>query len=230
MNADPKEKQRKVDSFAAQAIVLLERQYLLLSRLVDTNTSLRNFEKAVKVKEQALDHVLDVYNYAFALIDHLARYHKIAFSIPRLNHKAPEYRALNASLEEIKNLRDQIQHINNVIENEYTGPLLGAVCWIDSNEKHQQYIASFHDLGRQRTSYGIVFDTQKSIHIQEFVLVYNEKYYDLGKAIEAIHVFNQYIKLTVKIEVGGKEYDAKDHFLALTCKIDLPAFQVEEKN
>src|SRR5579884_1538626 len=114
-----------------QSVILLDRQYALTEHLIATQSQvLKNFERAAEKNEQALNHVLDVYNYVFALIDHLERYRKIALSIPILNQKCAECRALINSLGGLKDVRDQIQHINNEIENEYTGPLLGSIFWV----------------------------------------------------------------------------------------------------
>lgn len=70
----------RIDAKLGQAVVLLSRQYLLTDHLIETRGQvLREFERAIEEKRQALDHVLDVYNYVFALIDHLVRYEKIVF-------------------------------------------------------------------------------------------------------------------------------------------------------
>lgn|GEM_PF-2905191 len=209
----------KIDSLLLQAAVLLDRQYVLIERLISTqNQALQDFENALLRKEQALNHVLDVYNYVFALTDHLVRYQKIAYSIPKLNQKSKEYRALNESMGDLKEVRNQIQHVNNDIENDYTGPLLGSVCWVSGS---RQYVAAFHDLGRERSVPSIVLDTHTGKFIQEFCFVYNDKYYDLNKAIEGIRTFNQYIASIVKIQVGGKDYDNKDHFAAFCLEFQL---------
>lgn len=108
----------RIDAKLAQGVVLLNRQYLLMEHLIETRGRvLREFEHAIEEKRQTLDHVLDVYNYVFALIDHLVRYEKIAFVLPRLNQKTAEYRALGDAMGQIKDIRNQLQHINNDIEN-----------------------------------------------------------------------------------------------------------------
>lgn len=207
----------RIDAKLAQAVVLLNRQYLLTDQLIKTRSHvLREFEHAIEEKRQALDHVLDVYNYVFALIDHLVRYEKIAFVLPRLNQKAAEYRALGDAMGDIKDIRDQLQHINNDIENDYTGPLLGAICWLSGQ---RQFIASFHDIGRPRSSPGIILDTRTGTYAQEFCYVYNDKYHDLGRAIEGLRTFNKFVNSGVRVEVDGKQYDPKDHFLAIYIEI-----------
>ncbi len=78
----------EIDSKLAQAMVLLSRQYLLTEHLVETQGSaLAEFEQALVEKRERLSYVLDVYNDVFSLIDHLVRYQKIAFGLPRLNQK-----------------------------------------------------------------------------------------------------------------------------------------------
>ncbi|MDD5586831.1 MAG: hypothetical protein PHY92_07755 [Alphaproteobacteria bacterium] len=197
----------------AQSAVLLDRQYLLIERIVATqNHVLKNFELAIENKEQNLIHVLDVYNYVFALIDHLERYRKIALSFPKFNKRSLEYKSLMSSTGELRGVRNQLQHINNDIVNDYTGPLLGIVCWASDLK---QFIAAFHDIGRQRSSPGLIFDTATGKYTQEFCYIYNEKYYDLKKAIMGVEVFNRYIKTKIKIQIGGKDYNASEHFAAL---------------
>jgi hypothetical protein len=202
----------RIDARLVQAVVLLTRQYLLTEHLIETRSIvLREFERAIDEQRQALDHVLDVYNYVFALVDHLVRHEKIAFSIPRFNHRSDEYRALEAGMGSLKEIRNQLQHINNDI-NDYSGPLLGAICWISGQ---RQFIASFHDIGRPRSFPGIVLDTQTGRYLQEFCYIYNDVYHDLGKAIEGMRTFNTFTTSQVTIELDGKPYDPKEHFAAL---------------
>jgi hypothetical protein len=203
----------KIDARLIQAVVLLSRQYLLTEHLIETRSGvLREFESAIDEKRQGLGHVLDVYNYAFALIDHLVRYEKVAFALPRFNQRSDEYRALDTAMGTLKDIRNQLQHINNQIENDNTGPLLGAICWISGQ---RQFIASFHDIGRSRTSPGIILDTQTGRYLQEFCYVYNDAYHDLGRAIEGMRTFNAFVNSQVRIELAGKPYDPKDHFVAI---------------
>ncbi|MBI4190315.1 MAG: hypothetical protein HY525_07220 [Betaproteobacteria bacterium] len=192
----------RIDAKLAQAVVLLSRQYLLTDHLIETRGYvLREFERAIEEKRQALDHVLDVYNYVFALIDHLVRYEKIAFVLPRLNQKIAEYRALRDAMGELKDIRNQLQHINNDVENDNSGPLLGAVCWVSGQ---RQFIASFHDIGRRRSSPGIILDTRTGTFAQEFCYFYNDAYHDLGRAIEGVRTFNKFVNSQVHVEVDGK--------------------------
>ena len=210
----------RIDALLIQAVVLLDRQYLLIDHLIETRShALREFERAIEENQEGLNHVLDVYNYIFALIDHLVRYEKIAFTLPRFNYKAAEYRALGNALGDLKDIRDQFQHINNDIENDYTGPLLGMVCWVSGQ---QQFIASFHDLGRPRSSPGIILDTKTGIFAQQFCYIYNHKYYDLGRAIEGVRTFNKFVNSQVRVEVDGKQYDPKDHFMAFRLEFPIP--------
>jgi hypothetical protein len=210
----------RIDAKLTQAVVLLNRQYLLTDHLIETRGRvLREFEHAIEEKRQALDHVLDVYNYAFALIDHLVRYEKIAFVLPRLNQRTAEYRALGDAMGDLKDIRNQLQHINNYIENDYTGPLLGAICWISGK---RQFIASFHDIGRPRSSPGIILDTRTGAYAQEFCYVCNDKYHDLGRAIAGVRTFNKFVNSQVRVEVDGKQYDPKDHFAALCIELRIP--------
>jgi len=112
----------------------------------------------------------------------------------------------------LKQIRNQLQHINNDIENDYTGPLLGAICWVSGL---RQFIVSFHDIGRSRTSPGLVLDTRTGRYLHEFCYVYNDAYHDLGRAIEGMRTFNNFISSQVRIELNGKPYEPNEHFAAL---------------
>lgn len=210
----------RIDAKLVQAVVLLNRQYLLTDHLIETRGRvLREFEHAIEEKRQALEHVLDVYNYVFALIDHLVRYEKIAFVLPRLNQRTAEYRALGDAMGDIKDIRNQLQHISNDIENDNTGPLFGAICWVSDQ---RQFIVSFHDIGRSRSSPGIALDTRTGRYAHEFCYVYNDKYHDLGRAIEGVRTFNEFVNSQVRVEVDGKPYEPKDHFAALCIELRIP--------
>ena len=210
----------KIDSFLIEAVVLLDRQYLLTNHLIDRRgEALKEFEQAVTQQQQTINNALDVYNYVFALIDHLVRYQKIALSLPRLNKKNAEYSALGKAMGELKEIRNQFQHINNDIENKYTGPLLGSICWI-SNQK--QFMTLFRDLSRQRSAPGIILNTSTGQYSHNFCYVYNERYYDLEKAILGMYTFNEYIRSLVEIKVDGKNYNAKEHFTALCIDFQMP--------
>ena len=164
--------------------------------------------------------MLDVYHYIFALIDHLVRYQKIAFMLPRLNKKDPEYRALDDAMGHIKDIRNQLQHINNDIENDYTGPLLGAVWWVSGQ---RQFVAVFPDIGRPRSSPGIILDTCTGKYGQEFCYVYNGEYHDLSRAIAGVREFNEFMNARVRVKVDGRPYDPKEHFVALCIELRIPA-------
>lgn len=203
---------REVSAKAAEAVVLLDRQYLLTCHLIQTRASvLTEFEQAIKASEQSLKHVLEVFNYVFALIDNLVRYQKIAAALPLLSQKRAECRALDSAMGALKDVRNQLQHINNDIENDYSGPLLGAVCWVSDT---LQFIASFLDVSRPRSTPGIILDTQKGQYVHEFVYVYNEIYHDLGKAISGMHAFQTFVRQSFSVQTDGKPYDPNSHFVA----------------
>src|SRR5258706_3791912 len=99
---------------------------------------------------------------------------------------------------DLKEIRNQLQHINNAIENDNPGPLLGAVCWVSNGD---QFMTSFHDIGRERSSPGIVMDTQTGRYLHEFCYVYNDVYHDLGGAIAGMRAFNESISATIRMEI-----------------------------
>jgi hypothetical protein len=206
-----------IDARALQAVVLLYRQYMLTERLIETRDKvLEKFELAVQTKRQSLNHVLDAYNYVFSLIDHLARFHKIAFIIPRINHKSAEFRKLDDAIGVFKDIRDQLQHIQNDLDNNYSGPLLGGICWINGT---RQFMACFNDVGRQRSIPGIILSIKKGGFLHRFCYIYNNEYYDLDKAVDGMREFTDYIKSIAKIEVNNKPYEPKDDYIALCLDI-----------
>jgi hypothetical protein len=212
----------KIDERLLQSVVLLKRQYLLTRHLIESRSgALREFEIAVTAGQQQVNHVIEVYNFAFALIDHLVRYQKIAHSIPKLNQKNNNFRSLNAAMGELKEVRNQHQHLSNHIINNFTGPLLGSVSWAS---EQNNFIAAFQDIGRQRSFPGIAFDTHLGKFTHEFCYVYGEKYYDLKKAITGLHEFNEYIDSNVFVEADGKPFKPEDLFVALRMQ-----FQVNQK-
>ncbi len=197
----------------AQAVVLLERQHMLIEHLIKTNSfALKDTESAIEANNQSISHVFNVYNYVFLLIDHLVRYQKITAVLPKFNKKRHEFRAFNKNMGTLKDIRNQIQHINNDIENSFSGPLLGTICWAAGNSS---YIASFHDIGRKRSSYGLIYDSHQDKYTSEFCYVYNDTYHDLGKAIQAVRTFSEFIRSSVHIEIDGKQFEADKHFVAV---------------
>lgn len=220
-----KKSHEPIDLKFIQAFVLLQRQYLLIENFISTNSIfLERLEESVLNKTQSINDTLNVYNYIFGLIDHIERYRKIAFTVPKFNYKGIEYRRLKAALDSLSAIRDQFQHINNDIDNQFSGPLLGAVYWV-SNQR--QFVASFNDLGRERSSPGIILDTQKGEFLHNFCYVYNQKYYDLEKAIANICEFNKFIKEAVQLEVGGKPYVLENDFVA-AC-IEFKGLKISDK-
>ncbi|WP_136657670.1 hypothetical protein [Nitratireductor sp. XY-223] len=202
-----------------EAFVLLDRQYELTRHLIQTSgTALDKFENAMGENRQDLTNVLSVFNYVFALIDHLVRYQKIVFSFPVISQKSAECRALNTTMGELKDARNQLQHINMDIENENSGPLLGAVGWAKGNT---QYMAALTDVSRKRSSPGLIFDTHEGKHTSEFCYIYGEVYHDLGKAVEGMHKFQEFLRKKVSVTVDGKDYNPAKHFIALKMQINL---------
>lgn len=201
----------KIDAHLVQAVVLLDRQYRMLERAcTDGRGKLSTLERSIS--SAPLDEVLDAYNYVLSLVEALARYQKTAFSIPRMNQKSAEYRAFAAAMGDIKDVRDQLQHLNNDIENENIGPLLGGIAWVTNKDN---YLVALNDIGRKRSVPGIPYDTQEKKYVSNFCFTYGDKYYDLAKALDGLRAFHAYILRTVQIEIDGKPYVATEHFIAI---------------
>jgi hypothetical protein len=202
-----------IDQLLVQAVVLLQRQHLLAESLVVSGSViLTRFEQALAEASQNIENVIEVFNYCWALVDQLERYRKIASGIPKLNQRGAEFRALEAALLPLKNIRNQFQHINNHIRNTNSGPLLGSVCWINGTE---QFIASLPDIGEPRSIPSLYLDTQTGAFAQQFCYIYNDEYYDLGAALGGMRKFQKYIDMACQIEVDGKPFVQRDHFIAM---------------
>jgi len=201
-----------IDERLVQTVILLHRQYSLLERVIETQGSaLANFERAIADGRQTIDDVFDVYSYVFALVDHIDRYRKIAFAVPRLNHKSKEFRSLKLAIEKLEEIRNKFQHINQYISNEFSGPLLGSVSWVSESKIYQAVLT---ELGRHRSAPGIYLNTQSGEYSHKYTYVYNDTYYDLQAAITGVRSFDNYVTEKIKMTVDGKPFSVRDHFAA----------------
>lgn len=215
----PKTPNTNIDQLLAQAVVLLQRQFLLTEHAIQAGSrALIEFENAVASNSQDIQNVFAAFNYAFALVDHLVRYRKIAAVIPRISQKSTEFRALESSLHPLTAIRNQFQQINNHIENKNSGPLLGSVCWSSQNA---QFVASFNDVGRRRTVPGVWMDTQTGRFGLQFCYIYNDSYYDLEKAILGMREFQKYMDHFCTVQIDEKDFAQEDHFMALRVEFKL---------
>lgn len=99
-----------------QSMVVLNQQHLLIQRLAnEQGVALRCYEIAAETQSVKLVHVLDIFNYVFALIDHLVRFHKLAHGLPCISHRSLEFRFFDDATGELKEIRNQIQHLNNEV-------------------------------------------------------------------------------------------------------------------
>jgi hypothetical protein len=207
----------KTDELLLQSAILLKRQGLLTENLIrNGEITLKNFETAIsKSGQQNLEHVLNVINYVFGLIDNLVRYQKIAGSIPKLNHKSPEYRSFTSGMGNLKEVRNIHQHVNNDIMENFTGPLLGSVSW-SSGQKC--LTACLHDIGRERSLPALIYDTQEKKFTSTFCYIFGQTYYDLEKAITSMKQFDEFIDKSIRIEANGSPFLVEDHFIAMSAE------------
>ena len=219
MKKNTKHPRSDVDQLLIQAVVLLQRQYFLAEHLVGMGSfTLANFEQSVAEGTQSIENVLGVFNYCWALVDQLDRYRKIASVVPRLNQKGAEFRALEKALRPLTTIRNQFQHIDNHVRNDNSGPLLGSVCWVNGKA---QFIASLPDLGPPRSVPGIILDTKTGAFGHLFCYIYNDKYYDMGTALDGMRSFQMYVDRLVQVSVDGNAFIQKDHFIAMRTEFKL---------
>lgn len=204
------------DDRLLQTTILLMRQFLLTDNLYARSTSLVDFELAIAEQRQGFKHVLDVYNFALALIDNMVRYLKVAHALPKLNQKGKEFRALSSAIGDFKKVRNTHQHLSNEVMSDISGPLLGSVTWA-RDEKN--FIAALHDLNRNRSFPGLVYDRVERKFTQEFCYVYGETYYDLSAAMNAMRKFDVFIRSAVRVEIDGKVFRPEEHFCAICAEV-----------
>jgi hypothetical protein len=179
---------------------------------------LRSIEKEISSGLQTVQSLYPVYEYIFSLIDNLVRYQKILNVTPKVSQKEKSIVKYNKVLEPLKQARNQIQHINNDIENTFSGPLLGSICW---NRGRTQYIVSLGDIGRSRSTPGIVLDTHTGRFVAELCYVYNETYHDLHKAVSETQAIHEWLSNTITITIDDAAYDPNSHFQAFKAEFNL---------
>jgi hypothetical protein len=188
-----------------QVAIALIRQYQLLSNLSQKRGDVLScFEASMPTQENGFQGVFDIYNYAFALLDAVVRYHKMAHSLPGVSKKEVLYRRLDKAIDHFKGARNQIQHLDNDVVNEFSGPLMGAVTWPNDVTN---YSAVLNDVGRERKIGLLAFDTVEGKFVNGFCYVYNDKYYDLDAAVSAINTFHADLMSRMVLKVGETDFD-----------------------
>jgi hypothetical protein len=211
---------QSIDERLAQTIVLLNRQYEIIQHLSSKREPevLGSIEKDITSGSQTVQSLYPVYEYIFSLIDNLVRYQKILNVTPKVSQREQSIVKYNKALEPLKQARNQIQHINNDIENSFSGPLLGSICW---NRGLTQYVISLGDIGRSRSTPGIVLDTHTGRFVAELCYVYNETYHDLHKAVSETQEIHEWLSNTINITIDNAPYDPNSHFQALKLEFNL---------
>lgn len=196
----------------AQVAIALIRQYQLLTNLAQKRDDiLGRFEASMPTREDEFQGVFEVYNYVFALLDAVVRYHKMAHTMPAFNKRDPLYRRLDEAVDHFKDARNQIQHLNNDVANDFSGPLMGAVTWPNGV---QNYNAVFNDVGRVRQIGLLIFDTAKDQFVNGLCYVYNDKYYDLDAALAAIRTFHADLTSRFSLKAGEVDFDQLSNIAA----------------
>jgi len=216
-----------IDKRLIHAFVLLGRQYLVTEHIVKHRKPrvLSLFEKEVDSKKTSINDVIRVYELAFSIVDNIVRYQKIASILPRFSQKSEEFKTFESKLHGLKELRNLLQHINGDIDTEFESPILGGVTWV---KKGLNYMAAFNHLGEERSLPGIVYDTQEMKFTREFCYVHNGTYYDLSVAIEGYRNYQKFVESKCKVDIDGKQYRIKDHFIALAMEFKLVTAQTQQ--
>lgn len=195
-------------------LVLIERIYLFIANANrDGIVRLRALESAMLSGTQDVQQIADLYNYIFLIIDHICRFQKVALRLPKEVSKSKEYKECMRALSVFYSTRNNFQHIDEKIDNEWSGPLLGAICWV-SDGRH--FLISFNDVNRVRSSPTLILDAREGIFTRTFAYVCNDTYYDIGDAIERIETFMNFFQKTIHFSRDEREINIRDDYLAVT--------------
>lgn len=210
-----------VNAKVLQALILLNRQHEIIAYLHEERevAVLKEFEDAISKGIQTVSCVYPVYEYVFSLIDNLARYHKILNSVPRVNKKDAIISGYNRLLATLKDARNKLQHINRELDNTFSGPLMGSICW---NRESHQFVASLSDAAKANSVAGVAIDTYTGKFVAQFVYIENEIHYDLHEIIAATRVVHEFVVNRFEIEIDGKPYDPSMHFQAFRVDFGFP--------
>lgn len=203
----------------AQVAIALIRQHQLLSNIAEKRDSvLGRFESSIPKRDDGFQAVFDVYNYVFALLDSVVRYHKMAHTLPGISKKNLPYRRLDDAVDHFKDARNQIQHLNNDVINDFSGPLMGAITWPNGVKN---YNALLNDVGRVRSTRTLTFDTKTASFAHGLCYVYNEKHYDLDAAVSVIHEFHSNLISKMVIRAGEADFDPLSNIAAFEVSYEI---------
>lgn len=205
--------EESVNATLLQALILLNRQHEIIVYLHEEreSTALREFEDAIAKGSQTVSCVYPVYEYVFSLIDNLVRFHKILNSVPRVSQKDSIISSYNRLLAPLKDARNKLQHINRHLNNTFSGPLMGAICW---NREGHQFIASLSDVAKPSSFTGVSFDAHTGKFVAQFVYIENDIHYDLHEMIKLTREVHQFVVSRFDVMIDGKPYDPSKHFQA----------------
>ena len=205
--------QESVNAKLLQALILLNRQHEIIAYLHEERevAVLKEFEDTISKGGQTVSCVYPVYEYVFSLIDNLVRYHKILNSVPRVSQKDAIISCYNRLLAPLKDARNKLQHINRHLDNAFSGPLMGSICW---NRESHQYVASLSDAARANSVAGVVLDTHTGKFVAQFVYIENEIHYDLREITAATREVHEFVVNRFDVQIDGIPYDPSMHFQA----------------
>lgn len=160
------------------------------------------------------------------VIDHLARTLKIGRKLSFLNQKKEPFVSYIKSQADIIDARNKIQHINDEIRTNGSGPMLGSVLWVASNGDH--LMMSLRSPAMSETIPGLIIDTRTGKTTMEIAYVFNEKYLDLKSAYNSAISFSEFVKGSIKIE-NGDPVDIFSDIIAMRMNFTLTPIQFAQK-
>lgn len=162
--------------------------------------------------ESKINEILSLFNYVLLFVDLAVRIQKIAYSLPRINHRVIEYREFNESLGNLKELRNRFQHINNEIATDANDHLLGAISFY-SNSK--LYCVTFQDISRKRNSASLPFEitVDRKLKINHrFGYVIEKEIFDLDKIFESCSKLATFLDSQIKVKDDNGTIDFRKKY------------------
>lgn len=142
--------------------------------------------------------VVSVMTGASLVIDHLARSLKISRKLACLNQKKPPFSDYIENQSWVIVARNKIQHINDEIKTDGSGPILGSVLWINTDGDH--YIVSMKSRIKNETIPGLIIETRTGKTTMNVAYVHNDKYLDLETAYKSAINLSEHVRTSLVIK------------------------------
>jgi hypothetical protein len=162
-------------------------------------------------------HVVSAMSAITAVIDSLARTVKVSRKLSGVSQKGEQFKEYLHSQSWVVEARNNVQHINEQVRKDNSGPILGSVLWCNG-PKH--YILSLNDHQHIKEIPGLIIDTHTEKALIEIAYVYNERYLDIKAAYEGALEFYKFIKASFILkDEHGNELDSEGGFIGMVMEV-----------